>query len=235
MPGKLRENRWRLWLAACALSLLVYGAAHAERAGQRAGAPASASAIVAAAGGTIGPDRAPLALPVQVSAVQSLGATTVQVDYDPALLRATGCQRNLVFDVGLCNMAVDRNGDSVPDAVRFNVVSINGVSVGATPIPLAQITWTSAATTTGEITTTLHVAVLAFTDADGAPLPVTPVDGQITIAALPTSTPTSTATVTATATPTATVTPTATQTPTQTATPQRRDVWLPLIVGAQSH
>jgi len=233
MPGK-PQSRWvPFLLVASALSLLVYGAAHADRGALQTDALSAAAAVVTAASGVIGPDRAPLTLPVQVANVQRLGATTVQVGFDPARLRVTGCQRGVAFDVGLCNTQVDRNGDSVADAVRFNVVSVNGVNAVPTPIPLAHITWAITGTIAGAITTTLSVEVQTFADADGGPLSVVSEHGQITIAALLTATPTPTATQTpmATATPTVTPTPTATATASPTASPQRRAVWLPLIVN----
>ena len=245
MLAKLGDNWRRRLLAAAALSWLLYGAAQAEaevkaKTASTLASTSAGSAVVAAASGTIGPERAPITLPVQVANVQRLGAMTAQVGYDPTRLRVAGCQRDPAFDVGLCNIAVDRNGDGVADAVRFNLVSIEGVSAGPTPIPLVQITWAITGTAAGGGVVALHVETLTFTDAAGAPLPVTPTDGQITIAAAPTSTPTATATATPTATvtptktPTATVTPTATQTPTSTASPQRHTNWLPLIIGPQA-
>jgi hypothetical protein len=174
-------------------------------------AAAADPAMVTAVSGVIGPARSPIVLPVQVSAVQRLGAAMVQVSFDPTLLRATNCQRNPIFEVGLCNIAVDRNTDGTPDAVFFNVVSLNGVSAASSPVALVQITWAAVGAASAEITTTLGITVSTFTDPDAAPLPVIAADGQITLAAVPvnTATPTATSTATPTVTPTATPTPTA--------------------------
>ena len=67
-------------------------------------------------------------LPVQVTNVQGLGAAAVLVDYNPASIKAVGCQRNVLFDIGVCNSAYDRNGDGTPDAV-FSSEAPAGASV----------------------------------------------------------------------------------------------------------
>lgn len=231
MLATMRGAWFRFLLVAVALSLLVYGAAHAGRQSRSVLAAPADPATVVAVSGVIGPARVPITLPVQVASVQRLGAATVQIGYDPALLRVTGCQRNPVFDVGLCNIALDRDSDGVPDAVLFNVISLNGVSAAASPVALVQITWAAVGTASAEVATTLGVTITTFTDPDAVPLPVTAVDGLMTLAAVPdatatptattppTSSPTATPTVTPASTPTPTVTPTPTSTPTPTDTP----------------
>jgi len=224
--GKIEMTRASNWVIPCLILLSVSIGV--------AGWPAAAleAAIVTAVSGAIGPGRAALPLPVQAANVTRLGAATVQIGYDPALLRVTDCQRNPVFDVGLCNTALDRDRDGVADAVLFNVVSLSGISAAGSPVTLAQITW--AAATTAAATAALTVTIETFTDADGIPIPVTAVDGQIVIAAAATSPPT--ATSSPTATPTSTTTPTLfpTSTPTTTPTAVTRKIWLPLISGGRS-
>ena len=146
--------------------------------------------------GTPGPA---VVLPVEVANVQGLGAATVLVGYDPASLKVVACQRNTLFDVGLCNTSYDRNADGTPDAVLFNVVSLQGVSATGAPVTLVNITWQAVAAVHEARTTTLTVQVQTFTDTDGKPLAHTAQDGQITLLPAP---PTPTATPTPTITPT---------------------------------
>ena len=183
--------------------------------------------------------------------MQALGAATVLVGYDPARLKPVACQRHTLFDVGLCNITYDRNGDGTPDAVFFNVVSLQGVSATSTPVTLANITWQAVAKVDTTQITHLTVQVQTYTDTDGKPLPFAAQDGQLTLlpapptpTATPTSTatatptatltPTATATATATVTSTATLTPPATRTPTgtPTATPSKLKNYLPLLLRA---
>jgi len=216
-------------------------------------ATAAETALVRAAGGTLtsGTPGPSVMLPVQVTHVQALGAATVLVGYDPAKLKPVACQRHTLFDVGLCNISYDRNGDGTSDAVIFNVVSLQGVSATSTPVTLANITWQAVAKVDTTQITNLTVQVQTFTDTDGKPLPFAAQDGQLTllpppptltatptptVTATPTATltPTATATTTptATSTPTATLTPTATATPTPTATPSKLRSYLPLLLRA---
>ena len=184
-------------------------------------AGATETALVRAADGTLtsGTPGPSVVLPVQVTNVQALGAATVLVGYDPTRLKAVACQRNALFDVGLCNIAYDRNSDGTPDAVLFNVVSLLGVSATNTPITLANITWQAVAKVESTQFTTLAVQVQTFTDTDGKPLPYTAQDGQLTLLPPP---PTPTHTATATSTPTAT--------PPSTPTPGKRHGYLPLLL-----
>ena len=106
---------------------------------------------------------------------------------------------NTLFDVGLCNITYDRNSDGTPDAVLFNVVSLQGVSATSTPVTLANITWQAVAKVDTTQITNLTVQVQTFADTDGKPLPFTAQDGQLTLLPpppTPTATPTSTATAT---------------------------------------
>ncbi len=147
------------------------------------------TAVLEAASGIVLVPGPPVALPVQARTVSKLGAATVLVTYDPAILKAATCQRNAAFDVGLCNTAYDRNGDGIADAVLFNIVSIQGVSAGDTPITLVNISWETAAGVEPPAGADLRVQVQTFTDTNGGPMAVTAQDGHITIKAGPTPLP----------------------------------------------
>ena len=201
----------------CAALLLLASRAWASALGD--------TSIVRTLSGSLSAERQPLILPVQALTVTHLGAATVLVSYDPAVVQASACQRNPAFDVGLCNIHYDADGDGVSDAVLFNLVSVNGLNASSDPLLLVQLTWQAAPTLTESASTTLSITVRTFTDIDAAPLPVLAQNGQLTVDALPTSTPTATPTMTPTATPT--------ETPTPTATPTPRVCWhyLPLLLA----
>ena len=105
-----------------------------------------------------------------MSGVQNLGAASVLVGYDPARVKPVACQRGPAFDVGVCNRNYDRDGDGTADAVLFAVLSLNGVSVTGTAVPLANITWQAVAAVEDERVMALTVEVKTFTDTDGRPL-----------------------------------------------------------------
>jgi hypothetical protein len=139
------------------------------------------SAIVRSASGVLQAGQT-ITLPVEVLNVQNLGAVTVVVGYDWAVVAVAGCRRGAAFDAGLCNVAYDSDGDGQPDAVRFNLVSLTGVStVGETPLNLANITWTSAERLSLAVTRVLTVQVQTFTDPDSFPMDVSTLNGQIIV------------------------------------------------------
>jgi hypothetical protein len=139
-------------------------------------------AVVRAGSGVIQQDGGTVTLPVEAIGVQNLGAATVMVGYDPAVLQVAGCQRNPAFDFGLCNPQFDRDDDGLPDAVRFNVVSLEGLSpVDEAPLNLADITWAEVGEPCLEITSTLEVEVLTFSGWDGIPISVSAENGQVTV------------------------------------------------------
>jgi hypothetical protein len=182
-----------------------------------------ASALVQAKSGTLPVRNASTVLPITVSNVERLGALTVIVGYDPLLLKPLQCQRGGSFSTGLCNTAHDLNKDGMPDSVRFNVISVNGVNVTAgSTLTLVEITWEAAGSPGVGATTSLSVTVESFANTEGIPLNVGSQLGMITfveaLTLTPTATPTATSTPTATRTLTPTATPTATSTPTPTST-----------------
>ncbi len=177
------------------MALVLALALHTERPASAAAVPPlpdSApllTALVEAANGFVLVPGAPAALPVQVRNVSKLGAATVLVTYDPTILKATTCQRNAAFDVSLCNTLHDRDSDGTPDAVLFNVVSLQGVSTDDMPIMLVNISWEAAAGVQPPADADLGVEVQTFADTNGSPMAVTAQDGHITIKAGPTPAP----------------------------------------------
>ena len=142
----------------------------------------SSSAVVRAGSGTILQPSHPITLPVEAAQVQNLGAATVVVGYDPAVLTVAGCQRNRAFDVGLCNTTYDRDDDGTPDAVRFNLVSLGGLSTtDGNALRLADIAWRVAASPSPGTIIMLEVKVPTFTDTDGFPISVSAENGQVTV------------------------------------------------------
>ncbi len=193
------------------------------------------SAIVSNASGELPLGGTTRVFPVNVSNVQNLGAATVMVAYDPMQIIPVAYQRNPAFPIGYYNLHFDQNGDGAADTVRFNVISLDGISVTASvQLPMASITWQTTGTATLAASTVLSVTVVSFYDVAPLPLPVSAQNGVITFVAAPTATPTATptSTATATATPAATTAPTATSTATVTPQPtvaNRSSIYLPSI------
>ena len=116
--------------------------------------------------------------------MQGLGAATVVVGYDPAVLEVAGCRPNPEFDLGLCNPQFDRDEDGEPDAVRFNVVSLEGLSAADdAPLNLADITWAVVGRPEVGTVSTLEVEVLTFDAWDATPIDVSAENGQVTVVA----------------------------------------------------
>jgi hypothetical protein len=85
------------------------------------------------------------------------------------------------FDVGVCNIKHDRDNDGVADAVKFAVISLQGVTVGTTAVPMVNISWQAISAVANPTTTALTIQVLTFADSDGKALPVTTQDGEVTV------------------------------------------------------
>ncbi|MGD9148519.1 MAG: cohesin domain-containing protein [Anaerolineae bacterium] len=103
-----------------------------------------------------------------------LGATTVQVDYDPAVVEAIACDADPggEFDFALCNI------DLAPDQVGLTAISAFGVSGY---VVLAEVTFLAVGET-GE-SSSLTLTANTFAHPGGQPLAVTVHDGQLDIAA----------------------------------------------------
>jgi hypothetical protein len=142
----------------------------------------SSGAVVRAGSGMVVPPGGTVMLPVEAMGVQDLGAATVMVGYDPTRLQAVECQRNPEFDLGMYNLQFDQDDNGVPDAVRFNVISMNGLSATEeVPLNLADITWAVVGEACLKITSTLEVEVLTFTDPVAIPINVSAEDGGVMI------------------------------------------------------
>ena len=151
------------------------------------------SASVRALSGSLQIPGGTVALPVEAVGVQNLGAATVMIGYDPAVLKVIGCQRNAAFDAGLCNSQFDRDDDGVPDAVRFNVISLGGLNGSeGSPLNFVNITWGGAETLDTGATSVLEVEIRTFTDTDGIPIEASAENGRVTVTIVPTATPTPT-------------------------------------------
>lgn len=141
------------------------------------------SAVVRAGTVSIPPGESIIALPVEVLNVQNLGAATVVVSYDPAVLAVNDCRRGSAFDYGICNTEYDQDGGGVSDAVLFNVNALSGVTATAEiPVTLVDLVWELGESEPG-VTSTLELEVRTFTDVEGVPISVSPQNGQIAVIA----------------------------------------------------
>lgn len=103
---------------------------------------------------------------------QSLGAATVDVIYNPAVVSITDCSADpsAVFDLVSCNPTFG------PDTIRFVGISASGVSGD---VSLAELTFRAIGSPGEE--SALNVTVQTFADTDGLDIPVTGQDGSIGI------------------------------------------------------
>jgi hypothetical protein len=158
-------------------------------------AEATADPLVRAVDGEVYSLGPATPLSIQAANAVKLGAATVIVGYDPALIKPIACTRNTQFNFFVCNMAYDRDDDGVADAVAFSVLSLEGVSAGPAGVAMANISWQAVANVAEPAATLLRVQVPTFSDSDGRALKVTTQDGTLTVwPAQPTPTPTSTST-----------------------------------------
>lgn len=145
-----------------------------------------AAATVTAVDSSIAFHAAPVSLAVTVGDVQDLGAATIVVAYDPAVLTPTGCRRGESFGFGLCNLAVDLDADGTNDAVRFNVLALSGVTVSPdAAAPLATIDWRAISQAAIGTSTPLTVTIDTLTDSAGIPLPASAQNGSVTVLPAP--------------------------------------------------
>ena len=109
-----------------------------------------------------------------------LGATTIELRYDPAVVDAVTCRANPQsnFDLGACNVNYDNDGIN-PDSVRFNLTSLSGVS--GNPL-LAHVAFRASSAAGGA--TRLDVVKIVFADPSGVPMPTIEEAGQIAIGTL---------------------------------------------------
>lgn len=140
-----------------------------------------------------------------------LGSWTIDVRYDPAFIKASGCAASTPGAASACNK------DFRTDTVRIAGASASGVTG---TVSLASITFDGVGG--AGASSAITPAIVTFTDPQGQPVSGDASPGRMTVTggggatATPTATPTQTPTATQTAT--ATSIPTATSTPTVTAT-----------------
>jgi hypothetical protein len=102
----------------------------------------------------------------------SLGAATIEIQYDATVLDATSCEEDpgSALDVAICNI------DPAADKVGFTAISASGVPGD---LVLAQVTF-QAVGGAGD-SSTLDVSVPTLADPDGTPIPVQAEDGLINV------------------------------------------------------
>jgi len=146
-----------------------------------------------------------------------LGAYTIDVSYNPAVVDPTGCvpDPNNVIGIDLpCNLNWERN-DVDPDVARIGGMNL---TVGLTgTVALADIEFECI----GVGTSGLALTYIELADTTGANIPHVVANGSIVCSEGPTNTPTATPTPTRTLTPTPTKTLTPTPTKTLTPTPTK--------------
>jgi hypothetical protein len=124
---------------------------------------------------------ASVTLPVTAAlpAGRSVRDAIVEVRYDPAVVDATACRVDPdgLFDFALCDVNYD-DDENDPDAVRFGLVSISGVTG---TLLMANLTFQAVGA--AGMSSTLDLVPVAFADPGTALLPVTGQDGEIVITA----------------------------------------------------
>jgi hypothetical protein len=139
------------------------------------------SAVLAIGSGDVAPGDS-IAVPMTAALGSALlGAATVEIQYDPAVVSPTGCAADSggVFDLALCNVSY------AADTIRFTAISAAGVSGDLT---LANITF-EAVGAAGE-SSLLALTPTTFASPSGQPLDVTVQDGRISIVSLELPAPT---------------------------------------------
>ncbi len=145
----------------------------------------------------------------------TLGAATIDIQYDGAVIDATACtpDPDHRFDVPICTRHFP-----TADTVRVSDTEIFSLVGASGNIVLADITF-KAVGQPGDCSP-LHVQIETFADPiNGQPISATAQDGQVCIPAAPTPSPTTSPEPTASPTPAATDTPTPSSTPGAVETP----------------
>ena len=114
---------------------------------------------------------------VSIPGGSSLGAATIDISYDPAVVDAVSCSADPsgAFDSKVCNANFDNDGVN-PDTVRFSLISTGGVGGS---LSLANITFQAVGS--GGAATTLSINPVTFTDINGTPIPVSSGNGSVSI------------------------------------------------------
>jgi hypothetical protein len=108
---------------------------------------------------------------------QLLGAATIEIHYDPTVIKPIACTPDPAnkFSVKICNINFENNGQN-PDSIRLGVVSSTGISSQAT---IASITFQLKGAPGSS--TPLNLIAVTFVNTTGVSLPVTTQNGQITV------------------------------------------------------
>jgi hypothetical protein len=132
------------------------------------------------AGSGIAPPNTTISIPIGVSHLQlpGLGAASVDVQYDPALLEAVSCQPDPqgVFDSQTCDPGFEQDRIN-PDVLRFNLGSASGVSGNP---KLAELGFRAVGPEGGAAV--LDVVIQVFESPTGEPLSIPAFDGLVCIA-----------------------------------------------------
>ena len=162
---------WFLIATATAISAAIFLSLPRGSGGAQSGT------VVAISSGSVA-SAASIVVNLSASGVPSpgLGAVTVDVSFDPAIVDAVGCAADPdhVFTLRSCNPDFSFN------ALRFTAISATGV---AGDFPLADITF-QAVGESGQ-SSALDVSAVTFADPDGIDLPATSLDGGIEIVGSP--------------------------------------------------
>jgi hypothetical protein len=119
---------------------------------------------------------AEISITVEVTAATDLGAATVLLNYDPALVQVTACttQGHADVDMSACNPAY------AAGVVRYALAASAGLS-GTFPLFTVTLRAGGAAGATAQ----LELAAPQFADTHGGELPVTTAGGAVAIAGAP--------------------------------------------------
>ncbi|MEI7987873.1 MAG: carboxypeptidase-like regulatory domain-containing protein [Chloroflexota bacterium] len=106
----------------------------------------------------------------------TFGGALVDVQFNPSVLDATTCTADSSFTIGLCNPDYDHDAQN-PDAVRFNVFSVQGKT--GSNVHLGDITFLAIGIAAES--SDLNVVVSIITDPQGLPVASTTLSGKVTI------------------------------------------------------
>ncbi|MBN1888095.1 MAG: carboxypeptidase regulatory-like domain-containing protein [Thermoflexales bacterium] len=136
--------------------------------------------IVSAASGQVpAGESVVVSVTAELAEGERLGAATLDVRYDPAVLDATACHVDPggLFGAAFCELNYDGDGHN-PDAVRLSLASAPGVT--GTPL-LAKLSFRAVGA--AGMSSTLDLVPVIFTDPGGRSLPVVGQAGQIVLTA----------------------------------------------------
>ncbi|RME85556.1 MAG: hypothetical protein D6775_02500 [Caldilineae bacterium] len=125
--------------------------------------------LVSVSGGTVDPgDSITVTIDMANVIPPGVGAATIDLAYDPAILQPTACNADpdTLFDFSNCNIAFDNDGVN-PDSVRLSLISATGVDGNR---DLATVTFQAVGLP--NTFSPLDITVLSFADPGGSPIAV---------------------------------------------------------------